>query len=132
MLEGTKKIMYCKCLFGKRLYRETESVVTRIRLESCLLDGKVNKHDRNDRENKHNQSGFKCLIINPAKKNAPAWSQLETRKTKQDFHVLKGSEFNGIDFWHGRKKHPSYKSATFSPVLLSSTTQTLSAFLDCN
>lgn len=72
MLEGTKKNMYSKSLAGKHLNQEIGSVVMRIRLESCLPDGKVNKYDRNDRENKHNQSRFKCLIVNPAKK----WLQL--------------------------------------------------------
>lgn len=42
----------------------------------------VNKNDRNDRENKHNQSRFKCLTVTPVKKQALAWPQLKTRKRK--------------------------------------------------
>lgn len=67
MLEGTKKNMNIKSLIGKHLNWETGTVVQRIRLENCLPNGKANKYNRNDRENKHNPSEFKCLIVNPAK-----------------------------------------------------------------
>lgn len=80
-----------------------ESVVTRIRLESSLPVDVVNKYDRNDRENKHNQSRFKCLIVSPVQKQAPAWPQLETRKRKQSLDILEGFELNGIKFWHKKK-----------------------------
>lgn len=83
MLEGTEKNTYSNSLVGKRLNQEIGSVVTRIRLRSCLPNGKVNKYDRNDRENKDNQSGFKCLIVNTDKKRpqlGPSWRQERQNK----------------------------------------------------
>lgn len=71
--------MYSKKLGWKMLILGG-NVVTRIRLESSLSVDVVNKYDRNDRENKHDQSRFKCLIQVTPVKTGSSWRQGKENK----------------------------------------------------
>lgn len=104
------------------------SVVTRIRLESSLPVDVVNKYDRNDRENKHNQSRFKCLIVTPVKTGS-SWRQGKENKVSIFWRGLSLME---LIFGMGRSNIYPTNQPPFPLIFPSNTTQTPSAFLNCN